>query len=200
VPSIALTFDDGPSRWTEPLLDVLAKHGAQGTFFVVGSIASARADLLRRMVDEGHEVGNHTWSHPALARDCDDERVRSELQRTTNLLIELAGVRPTLFRAPHYDVDERVEAIAAEVGLRHVRGDIAPPDWHPGWTARLSITFVLQQIHGGSIVGLHDGVPPTEAEEGLSRQLTVDAVAGIVPALQERGIDCVAASELLDTA
>lgn len=200
MPSVALTFDDGPSRWTEPLLDVLANHGAHGTFFVVGSVASARADLLRRMVDERHEVGNHTWSHPALARDCDDEQVRSELQQTNDLLTELTGVRPSLFRAPHYDVDERVKTIAAEVGLRHVRGDIAPPDWHAGWTARLSITFVLQQVQGGSIVGLHDGVPPAEAGEGLSRQLTVDAVAAIVPALQARGIDCVAASELLDAA
>ncbi len=89
--SVALTFDDGPSQWTAPILAVLAEHGARATFFVVGQTAAANDELLQRIVAEGHEVGNHTWSHPSLTRDCDDARVHDELARTNELLAERLG-------------------------------------------------------------------------------------------------------------
>lgn len=195
---VALTFDDGPSEWTEPILDILAEHNAHATFFVVGSVAGRRADLLRRMDESGHEIGNHSWSHPALARDCGDDRVRDELRRTNDELAAILGAPPRRFRAPHYDVDARVEAIAAELGLVHTRGDVTPPDWHEKATPALTTTFVLRQIEDGCVIGLHDGIPPSEAGSGVSRQSTVDAVATIVPRLAERGFRCVTASELLD--
>ena len=195
---VALTFDDGPSEWTEPILDILAEHDAHATFFVVGSVAGRRADLLRRMVAAGHEIGNHSWSHPALARDCDDDRVREELRRTNDELASILGVPPRRFRAPHYDVDTRVETIASELGLVHTRGDVTPPDWHEKATPALLTTFVLRQAGDGAVIGLHDGIPPHEVAPGVSRRGTVEAVATIVPRLAERGIRCVTASELLD--
>lgn len=193
---VALTFDDGPSEWTEAILDLLQPHGARATFFVVGETAAARPDLLRRIVDEGHEVGNHTWSHPALARDCDDARVRVELERTNAFLEEALGATPIRFRAPHFDLDERVEAIAAELGLAHTPADLSPPDWHERWTSQLTITFVTKQVRPGSVICLHDGVPPADVASS-SRQPTVDAIAAIVPRLGEQGLRCVTASELL---
>lgn len=120
-----------------------------------------------------------------------------ELERTNRLLAEILGSPPRLYRAPHYDVDERVDAIAARLGLRHTRGDVTPPDWHDRWTAGLSVAFVLQQLRSDTIIGLHDGIPPTETRVGLERQLTVDAVAAILPRLKERGLRCVRASEIL---
>lgn len=193
---IALTFDDGPSEWTEPILDILAANGARATFFVIGSLAEGRADVLRRMIEDGHEVGNHTWSHPWLARDCDDSRVEDELERTNATLARLLGRPPHRFRAPHYDVDERVEAIGARLGLEHTRGDVTPPDWHEKSTAAFIATFVLQQARAGTVVGLHDGIPPGRPAAG-GRRRTVDAVASVVPRLRERGIDCITASALL---
>jgi peptidoglycan/xylan/chitin deacetylase (PgdA/CDA1 family) len=194
---IAVTFDDGPSEWTEPILDLLREHGARATFFVVGSVVERRADLVRRIVAEGHEVGNHSWSHPALATDCDDERVREELERTNTAIAQIVGTKPRRFRAPHFSVDERVEAIAATLGLVHTRSDVAPPDWHPRINAAVTATFILQQLQPGFIVNLHDGIPPHEADTGQTRQPTVDAVATILPRLVEQ-YECVTASALLD--
>ena len=194
---VALTFDDGPSDWTEAILDLLAAHHARATFFVIGSAAEQRPDVLRRIGSEGHEVGNHTWSHPWLARDCDDERVEEELRRTNDVLDRLTGRAPQRFRAPHYDSDERVEAIAARLGLSHTHGEVAPPDWHDRSTPRSSPPVVLQQVRPGAVVGLHDGIPPGDGDSAASRRPTVDAVATILPRLRERGLECVTASTLL---
>jgi peptidoglycan/xylan/chitin deacetylase (PgdA/CDA1 family) len=195
---IGLSFDDGPAtRWTPQILNLLAAHGARATFFVVGQIAERDQDLVRRISAAGHEVGNHTWSHPALARDCDDKRVRTELSRTNELLDQILGAPPAMFRAPYYNRDDRVDAIGAELGLRHARGDVVPPDWHPRFTAGLIATFVLQGISSGAIVGLHDGVPRLEIAEEETRQPTVDAIAAILPRLGEREITCLPVSEIV---
>jgi peptidoglycan/xylan/chitin deacetylase (PgdA/CDA1 family) len=196
VNAVALTFDDGPSEWTEAILDVLAGHGALATFFLIGSAAEARADVVRRIAADGHEVGNHTWSHPRLARDCDDARVVDELSRTSELLEQITGTRPLRFRAPYHDVDERVEALAAAIGLEHTRSTVAAPDWHASARTPLIVAIVLQRLAPGAVVGLHDGVPPDE-HEGATRGPTVAAVAKLVPALAERGYGCVTASDLL---
>ena len=195
---IGLSFDDGPAiRWTPQILDLLAAHDARATFFLVGQIAEGDQDLVRRISAEGHEVGNHTWTHPRLARDCDDERVRTELVRTNELLEQILGAPPAVFRAPYYNWDERVDAIGAELGLRHAHGDVTPPDWHPRLTAGLIATFVLQGISPGAIVGLHDGVPRLEIAEDETRRPTVDAMAAILPALAQREITCLPVSEIM---
>jgi peptidoglycan/xylan/chitin deacetylase (PgdA/CDA1 family) len=194
---VALTFDDGPGEWTYPILDVLAEHGAHATFFVIGSLVESHPEIVRRILDEGHELGNHTWSHPWLARDCDDERVRDELERTNHVLADVVRSRPRRFRAPRYNVDDRVTAIAARLGLAHTRGDVRPPDWDERCTASFITTFVLQQAHSGCVVGLHDGVAPKNSSAGHSRLATVHAVGTIVPRLQERGLECVTATTLL---
>lgn len=194
---IALTFDDGPAPWTEPILEVLAEHEARATFFVIGSIARDGAALLRRMLAGGHEVGNHTWSHPWLARDCDATQVHDELVRTNEVLAELLGSPPHRFRAPHYDVDDQVRAIGDRLGLTHTRGDVTPPDYDERSTVGFIATFILQQVRPGAVIGLHDGVPPHKIGSGVSRQATVDAVRIIVPRLRDRGFELVTASELL---
>jgi peptidoglycan/xylan/chitin deacetylase (PgdA/CDA1 family) len=192
---VALTFDDGPSEWTEQILDVLAAHRARATFFVIGTMAESRAELVRRIASEGNEVGNHTWSHPRLARDCDDARVFAELKQTSDLLEEMLGSPPRRFRAPYHDVDARVEAVAASIGLEHTTTTVTAPDWHPGAAAAFIATMVLQRVGAGAVIGLHDGFPPDEAD--ASRDATVAAVATLVPRLVERGFECVTASTLL---
>jgi peptidoglycan-N-acetylglucosamine deacetylase len=197
-PQVALTFDDGPADWTGAVLDLLREHGALGTFFVVGSLALAGADLIRRMAAEGHEVGNHSWSHARLAERCDDVQVHDELKRTNDVLVEILGAPPRRFRAPQYNVDARVESIASQLGLVHTRGDIRPPDWDERCSASFITLLVVQQVKPGSIVGLHDGVPPHKVGTTATRQPTVDALAAILPRLADRGFDFVTASTLLD--
>jgi len=195
---IGLSFDDGPAiRWTPQILDLLGAHDARATFFLVGQIAERDQDLVRRISAEGHEVGNHTWTHPRLARDCDDERVRTELVRTNELLEQILGAPPAMFRAPYYNWDERVDGIGAELGLRHAHGDVTPPDWHPRLTAGLIATFVLRGVSPGAIVGLHDGVPRLEIADDETRQPTVDAMAAILPVLTQREITCLPVSEIM---
>jgi peptidoglycan/xylan/chitin deacetylase (PgdA/CDA1 family) len=196
--SIALTFDDGPSEWTEPILDLLAAHGVSATFFVIGKNVEQRSDVLRRIAADGHEVGNHTWSHPHLARDCDDAGVLLELERTNEVVESILGTRMRLFRCPYYDVDERIAALAATLGLVHTPGTVTPPDWLPTARGAVIATLVLPLIRAGSIVGLHDGSPPKETiDPTLTRAATVQAVAAILPRLGERGYEPVTASALL---
>lgn len=189
---IALTFDDGPGEWTEPILDVLAEHAAKATFFVIGRAARRRDDVVRRLDADGHEIGNHTWSHPWLARDCDDQQVRDELARTNAAVGAIVGRPPRRFRAPHYDVDDRVLAIASELDLTHTRGDVTPPDWDPRCGAAYITTFVVRQARPDVVIGLHDGAPG-----GESRQRTLDAVTMIVPRLVDLGFEVVTAEALL---
>lgn len=194
--SIALTFDDGPDQWTRPVLDLLASHSARATFFVIGSRVEDDVETLGRIVAEGHEIGNHTWSHPRLTQ-CSDERVRDELVRTSDVVERAVGYRPRRFRPPRYDVDARIIGIAASIGLAYTHGDIRPPDWNERSTPGFLATFVLQQARPGAVVGLHDGVPPRVTSSRRSQQATVDAVATILPRLRERGFECVSATELL---
>ncbi len=194
---IALSYDDGPSAWTPAILDLLASHGARATFFVIGFAAERDPDLVRRIHDEGHEVGNHTWSHPDLANGCSDAEVRTELVRTGDLLQELLGTRPSVFRAPRYACDERVLGVAADLGLRHARGDITPPDWLPGARGAVITTLILQRAVPGAIVGLHDGAPPAEQGPLTTREPTVQSTAQVLPRLAQRGLACVTVSEVL---
>lgn len=198
--SVALTFDDGPAQWTPPILDLLAEHGARATFFVLGSRVEGNVELLHRVVAEGHEIGNHTWSHPRLT-ECDDERVHDELVRTSSILERTVGYTPRRFRPPRYDVDGRVIDIAAALGLTYTHGEIRPPDWDARTTSAFIATFVLQHARPGAVIGLHDGVPPKPGPEPVRRtqHATVEAVALILPRLRERGFTCVTATQLLGT-
>jgi len=199
VSRVALTFDDGPSEWTESILDLLHRHGARATFFVIGSAVDGRDGVVRATADAGHELGNHTWSHPNLLA-CEDERVRDELARTSDRIATVTVTPPSRFRAPHHAVDERIEAIACELGLRHTRSDVAPPDWHARWSAKLTATFVLQQVRDGAVIGLHDGIPPNADHDVRgSCAPTVEALAAFLPVLVERGYAVVSAGMLLDS-
>jgi peptidoglycan/xylan/chitin deacetylase (PgdA/CDA1 family) len=192
VPRIALTFDDGPSEWTPAILDLLAEHRARATFFVLGESAEARPELLERIRAQGHELGNHTWSHPPLTGEPDD-RVRQELSRTSALIETATGVAPALWRAPYLELDERTERVARGLGLTHARGDVNPPDWDGRFPHALIATFVLKQLRPDALVVLHDGIP---SNENGDRTRTVRALAAILPRLDGEW-ETVSASEVL---
>src|SRR5882724_2957395 len=106
-PYIAMTFDDGPSaKLTPKLLDLLAAHHIKATFFVIGENVVEHPEIVARAAHEGHEIGNHSWSHPYLAK-MSDEGVRRELQRTEDAIKSATGARPTLLRPPYGSITAR---------------------------------------------------------------------------------------------
>ncbi|MEU7869899.1 bifunctional polysaccharide deacetylase/glycosyltransferase family 2 protein [Dactylosporangium sp. NPDC049140] len=164
--ALALTFDDGPDpRWTPQVLDLLRQYHAHATFFVIGSQVNRYPDLVRRMVDEGHEVGVHTFTHPDLAA-LPPWRQRFELALTANAIAAATGRRPLLMRPPYLSMPDAVDGYLA------VLADRDPRDWErPGADA-----IVREALHGpagaGAVIMLHDG--------GGDRSQTVEATRRIL--------------------
>lgn len=123
----ALTFDDGPSTNTTALLDMLDSYGIKATFFLLGQRAAAHPDLVRRIHTDGHDVGNHSWSHPNL-RVLTNERQNEELRKTDELLREL-GATPLYMRPPYGVFDDRVVKIAKDLGIDIILWSLDSRDW-----------------------------------------------------------------------
>jgi peptidoglycan/xylan/chitin deacetylase (PgdA/CDA1 family) len=190
---IALTFDDGPGDWTPAILDLLARHAAHATFFCLGERIQGRAAVLRRALGEGHEPGNHLFSHRHPAALSDDE-IRDEIARTAGEIESVTGVAARLLRPPYGEEPERVAAIGVELGLGPVvLWSIDPEDWRAP-PADAITDQVLEEARAGAIVDLHDGWGRTPS----GRQSTVTALERLLPELRSRGFDLVTVSELLD--
>lgn len=159
---LALTFDDGPNpTWTPHLLDILAGHGVKATFFMVGSRAQGQPGLVRRIVEAGHLIGNHSWSHPNLALT-PAVKVREELTRASDTLAQIAGVPIRFFRPPFGARRPAVLRIARELGLTPVLWNAMTSDWKEPSPdrifQRLSAAIDRNQRHGrASTIVLHDG-------------------------------------------
>jgi peptidoglycan/xylan/chitin deacetylase (PgdA/CDA1 family) len=189
-PRVALTFDDGPNPpWTGRALDVLARYGVPATFFCVGLHAAGHPDEVRRIVEEGHGLGNHTWSHPFLP-DLTPRELRLQLDRTDEVLEQAAGTPPLrLFRPPYGSRTPEVLAwLGRDGGPTTVLWDVDTEDWAmPG--AQAIAAAVQRQAGPGSIVLMHDG--------GGDRRQTVEALPAVIEGLLERGVELVRVEELL---
>jgi peptidoglycan/xylan/chitin deacetylase (PgdA/CDA1 family) len=189
---IALTFDDGPGDWTPAILDLLARHAAHATFFYLGERVQGRAAVVQRAVAEGHEPGNHLFSHrhpEALS----DEEIRDEVMRTAVEIERATGAAVSLLRPPYGEEPERVAAIGAELRLGPVvLWSIDPEDWKSP-PAEAIVEYVLEEARAGAIVDLHDGWGRTPRD----RQPTVEALERLLPELRSRGFELVTVSELL---
>jgi len=192
---VALTFDDGPSQWTHPILDLLADHDARATFFAVGANIPGNAGVVERAHAEGHLLGNHTTNHPDLTQLTLAEAAR-ELAETTLMLDAATGGTTVYWRAPYL----RRPRVLSTPGLIHIGCDVVPEDWMES-DADVICKRVLASCGHRSIVLLHDGRPPgqpTHAEGGSldSRDQTVAALAQLLPALLERGFELVTVANL----
>lgn len=189
---IALTFDDGPGDWTPAILDLLAQHAAHATFFYVGERVERRTEVVQRALAEGHEPGNHLFSHRHPERLSDDE-IRDEIVRAAGAIERVTGTTVGLIRPPYGEEPERVAAIGAELRLGPVvLWSIDPEDWKSP-PADVIVEQVLEEARGGAIVDLHDGWGRTPRD----RQPTVDALERLLPELRTRGFELVTVSELL---
>jgi len=172
---IALTFDDGPDKKLTPkLLDLLAQHHIKATFFVVGQNAAEFPDIVARAVREGHEVGNHSWSHPNFAK-MSDENIRRQLRQTDDAIKQATGQRPTLLRPPYGNLSTRQKQwIHQEFGYRIALWDVDPLDWkRPGPSVicnrivketRPGSIVLSHDIHAGTIEAMHDTLNQLEAK------------------------------------
>jgi len=190
---VAFTLDDGPDPvWTPRILDALAKRGVHAAFFVLGENAQSHPELVRREFAEGHMVGNHSFTHPELAR-VSPLRMEVELNVTEKLLELITGRHPRLFRPPYHSdaaLDEtptaQVIAHASTMGYLTLGQDIDPEDFSLRDPAEIA-RRVLAKAREGSVILLHDG--------GGDRRATVEALPLILDGLAERGIQVVAPEE-----
>jgi peptidoglycan/xylan/chitin deacetylase (PgdA/CDA1 family) len=190
-PVLALTFDDGPSESTPKLLDVLDEYHVPATFFMCGENVRRFPGVARQVAARGHEIGNHTDSHPRL--DFKSPRfIYGEMARAQETIQEATGVTPRWFRAPYgvrwFGVGQAQELL----GLRGVMWTVIGRDWR--WPAARISARVLNNAANGGIVCLHDGRGLRPAPDIGA---TIEAVESIIPRLQERGFEFLALTEIL---
>lgn len=191
-PKIALTFDDGPHAVSTPrILDVLRAFDVPATFFLVGKNIKSHLPVARDIARAGHDIGNHTFSHPRLSL-LTAQKITDEIIRTDELLRNIDGVEPRFLRPPFGLFTKRVLDIVEELGYRTVVGDVYPRDPHRPGKEKI-VERVLARTEPGSIIILHDG----GNTRNVDRSQTVEAIKEIIPQLKEKGFIFVRLSDLL---
>lgn len=198
---LALTFDDGPDpRWTPAILDILRQEDVPATFFIIGKNGETYPDLVRRIVNEGHEIGNHTFTHPNLG-EVPLSLTKLELTATQRLIESLTGRSTVLFRPPYFgdaeaDKPQEVEPafVAQQLGYLMVGVRIDPDDWQLPVTADQIVTRTMSRAIDtnpetrGQVILLHDS--------GGDRSATLEALPRLIHELKARGFRFVPVSEL----
>lgn len=183
-PMVALTFDDGPSAHTQRLLDIFLKHGGKGTFFVLGNTLDNRRDTLKRMVAEGHEIGNHSWSHRQFTNIGIDE-VKDQIMMTRAKIYDITGVDCTIVRPPYGACNDDIRALGKELGVSYVNWSVDTLDWKTK-NADKVYKEIMNDVGDGHIILCHD-----------LHKSTVDAMERVIPELIKQGYQLVTVSELL---
>lgn len=189
--SIALTFDDGPDeRFTPQVLDILKAHGVKATFFVLGKKAEAHPAIVKRMIREGHVVGNHSYRHPLFTKITVDQFAQ-EVEQTEEVLNRLVGYRPKLLRPPYGEIDEEQLQWANSRGYVIVNWNVDSQDWKSLGEHQVSGN-ILGHTKAGAIVLQHSAGGDSQDLSG-----TVKALPGIIAKLREQGYGLVTVPELL---
>jgi cellulose synthase/poly-beta-1,6-N-acetylglucosamine synthase-like glycosyltransferase/spore germination protein YaaH/peptidoglycan/xylan/chitin deacetylase (PgdA/CDA1 family) len=201
---VAITFDDGPDpTWTPRILDVLKQKGVHAAFFLIGVQADKYSSLTARIYREGHEIGNHTFTHPDVS-SVSDRFMKAELNFTERFFAARLGVKTILFRPP-YSIDQEPDTadqvrpleLSQQMGYVTIGDKIDPYDWKPGKSAEQITHDVMAHLppcadsdqQCGNIVLLHDG--------GGDRRQTIRALGMIIDGLRARGYQIVSVSDLL---
>src|SRR6266478_6723629 len=188
---VALTFDDGPSPDTERVLDVLGAHEVRATFFMVGREVESFPGIAQRVLAEGHEVGNHSYSHPSYLYQR-GSKTRDQIERAQEAIAETVGVMPRLARPPYGVRTPAYFRAARALDLQTVQWDVAGFDWKR-ITPRQITDNVLRKARPGSIILLHDG----DSAGKNARKSTVEALSLIIRGLRDRDLQIAPLSQLL---
>ena len=179
--AVALTFDDGPSPKTTPIaLELLKKYNAKGTFFMVGHAVEGNEEIVKQVVAEGHQIGNHSWDHPVLTK-ISLEKAKSQINDTTAALKKASGLDVHIMRPPYGAINETIQAA---VDQSFILWDVDTLDWKNRNTA--SIMKEVRKAQPGSIILMHD-----------VHQTTIDALPLILQYLTEQGFEMVTIEELM---
>ena len=181
---IALTFDDGPGPYTEKLLDILDKYDAKATFFLIGSKVSARANTLRRMQSRGHQLGNHSWSHPELNK-VSAEQLASEIDQTNNAIKQAVGTKPNIIRPPYGAFNRAVLEQFRQRGMSAVVWSVDTRDWADR-NSEIVCSRAVAGARNGAVILMHD-IHPT----------SVNAVPCILNSLKQQGYSFVTVQNLI---
>jgi peptidoglycan/xylan/chitin deacetylase (PgdA/CDA1 family) len=185
VKCVALTFDDGPSPYTDRLLQILNQNDAKATFFLIGNKVAANPDAARRIVDAGMEVGNHTWEHPNMTT-IPSAYIGDQLKRASDVIASATGRTPKLWRPAGGLTDDEVNQVAAQQGLAAILWDVIPFDWMNDSNTSATRYMLMSQVKPGSVVLFHD-----------TYSSTVDVVYQFLPVLKANGYHLVTVSQLL---
>src|SRR6202163_4908947 len=189
--AIALTFDDGPSESTPALLQILAHHNGAATFFMCGKNVERLPEIARSVAAAGHEIGNHTDSHPRLDF-CSRDFIYRELASAQEKIVRHTGATPCLFRAPYGVRWFGLKSAQERLGLLGVMWGTIGRDWK--WPASRVTKLFLDRARAGDIFCLHDG-KRTEPSPDIG--VTLEAVEAMIPALKERGLRFETVSQIL---
>ena len=177
---IALTFDDGPNYNTSKVIDVLNKYDIRATFFVLGSRAINNKDILKKMADSGMEIGNHTYNHLLLTK-YDENKIRSEIEDTSEVIYNATKKRPKLLRPSYGSVNNKIKKVA---NMPIIIWDIDTLDWKYHNSKRIT-SRVVNKVRDGDIILMHD-----------IYSASLNALSNIIPILQDNGYEFVTIDEL----
>ena len=185
-PYVAITFDDGPHpKLTPHLLDMLKERGLKATFYVIGQNVVQYPEIMQRMVAEGHEIGNHSYTHPALSK-CSPAKLTEEITKSNDAILQACGVSPTTVRPPYGATNAAVtKRLNDEFGLAVIMWSVDPQDWKIRKASHVS-NHILQNTKSGAIVLAHDIHPST-----------IDAMPAALDGLLSKGHKFVTVSELI---
>lgn len=195
---VALTFDDGPSpEWTPRILDELRQAGVKATFFMLGEHVEKYPEVARRVAQEGHEIGNHTYDHHVLLYYTPEELI-NEINRCERLIREVTGVTTRYFRPPKAWFTPREKAIIDRMGYKIILWSLNSKDWVSFHDKQIT-SYIVRNIRPGDILLFHDSGGAFTTEGGKRKQ-TVKTIPRLVKKLQERGYRFVTITELLEGA
>ena len=181
---IALTFDDGPTRYTNYILDVLEAHNSHATFFVVGTNVERNPHILQRIANQGHEIGNHTWNHEQLITLRPAE-IKRTIRQTSTAVRDITGSYPTLFRPPYGSFDLRERTLIRWLGYPIIMWSVDTRDWESR-NSNTIFNHIVSNAEHGAIILMHD-----------THRSTYEAVARAIPHLIDQGFTLVTVSDLL---
>ncbi|RDY24895.1 polysaccharide deacetylase family protein [Romboutsia maritimum] len=190
---VALTFDDGPDEdFTPQVLDILKKYNVKATFFVVGEKVQFNPEILKMEKEEGHEIGNHTFTHINVEKR-NYQEVEREISKTQEAIKKVIDKEPKLFRPPYRAINKNICDIIKNKNMNIVLwSNLDPRDWsNPGVYS--IVNTIITKVENGNIILLHD-----YNKARTPKSQTIQALETVIPSLQKKGFKFVTVSELID--